>query len=171
MDAIVGLGPLRRTEGATVEFAWSGLWGETTAVGLWSIPADRTVDVDGRMTSVGDGVLVDGRAAATLDTQCARCLSVVAYPATAEFEELFVYPEHAGDYADEDVCFIADDQVDLGPVIHDCLILAQPAIVLCQPDCRGLCPLCGVNLNEQPDHRHDAGPDERWQALAALRLD
>ena len=154
MDARIGLASLKRTEGATTDFAVSGPFGQDTAVGLITIPADRVVTAAGQLSSVGDGVLVTGRVEAQLDAQCARCLTDFSYPASAEFEELYVYPEQAERYADEDVWFVESGEIDLAPIIHDALILDQPPIVLCQPDCRGLCPDCGANLNDQPDHHH-----------------
>jgi uncharacterized protein len=55
---------------------------------------------------------------------------------------------------------------------HDALALTLPGAVLCRPDCAGLCPVCGVDLNVVgPDHSHPAEPDPRWAKLSELRLD
>jgi uncharacterized protein len=47
----------------------------------------------------------------------------------------------------------------------------MPAQITCRPDCAGLCPRCGANLNEDPDHHHEAEPDQRWAKLSELRFD
>jgi uncharacterized protein len=65
-----------------------------------------------------------------------------------------------------------------GPLLHmaewarDALALATPAKVLCRDDCRGLCPACGANLNEEDpeDHRHGDAGDARWSKLRELKL-
>ena len=55
---------------------------------------------------------------------------------------------------------------------RDALVLAIPALLLCQPDCLGLCTICGANLNEAgPDHGHEPEPDPRWAKLSELHLD
>jgi uncharacterized protein len=69
--------------------------------------------------------------------------------------------------------YIDGDELRLGSWAHDALALALPFRVLCRPDCRGLCPVCGVSLNDADpaEHRHEAEPDPRWAKLRELRLD
>jgi DUF177 domain-containing protein len=55
---------------------------------------------------------------------------------------------------------------------RDALALALPTKLLCRPDCAGLCPVCGADLNETgPDHTHEREPDPRWAKLSELRLE
>jgi uncharacterized protein len=55
---------------------------------------------------------------------------------------------------------------------RDALALALPAQMLCRADCRGLCPVCGVSLNEaEPDHHHESPPDPRWAKLSELKFE
>ena len=56
-------------------------------------------------------------------------------------------------------------ELDLRAWAHDALVLTVPDQILCREDCAGLCPVCGVNLNEEPDHVHEKEPDPRWAAL------
>jgi uncharacterized protein len=65
----------------------------------------------------------------------------------------------------------ADEQLDIHGWVRDAFALTLPAQVLCREDCAGLCPQCGVNLNDQPDHEHEAEPDPRWAALRDLKLE
>jgi uncharacterized protein len=46
-----------------------------------------------------------------------------------------------------------------------------PAQIACTPDCKGLCPRCGANLNDDPDHEHEAEPDPRWAKLSEIRFE
>jgi uncharacterized protein len=62
--------------------------------------------------------------------------------------------------------------LDLRGWAHDALALAMPAQILCRPDCAGLCPVCGVNLNDAgPDHHHESAPDPRWAKLSELHFE
>jgi uncharacterized protein len=68
--------------------------------------------------------------------------------------------------------YVDDGELDLGAWARDALALTLPANLLCRPDCAGLCPECGVNLNETgPEHQHETPPDPRWDALRQLNLD
>ena len=48
-------------------------------------------------------------------------------------------------------------------------MLALPVRILCTDECRGLCAICGANLNEDPEHAHEREPDPRWAKLSELR--
>ena len=65
----------------------------------------------------------------------------------------------------------ADGELDLAAWAHDAFALALPSQLTCREDCAGLCAQCGANLNEEPDHAHDAAPDPRWAKLSELRFD
>ena len=62
----------------------------------------------------------------------------------------------------------SDFKIELNPLLREELILATPIAPLCTPDCKGLCLVCGRDLNEEP-HDHDAPADERWSKLAKLK--
>jgi len=63
------------------------------------------------------------------------------------------------------------EELDLHAWARDALALALPTQLTCRPDCAGLCPQCGANLNDEPDHRHDEAPDNRWAKLSELKFD
>src|SRR2546423_11867059 len=65
--------------------------------------------------------------------------------------------------------YVVGDRLDLSAWARDALVLALPEKILCRPDCEGLCPVCGVDLNENWHTHDDAEPDPRWAALAELR--
>jgi len=128
------------------------------------IPAGADVELDLRLESVVEGVLVTGTATATVAGECVRCLDPLERELTASFQELYHYPESGG--ADDDEAMrLEGDLINLEPVLRDAVVLALPLAPVCRDDCRGLCPECGVRLDSDPDHRHEA-VDPRWAALA-----
>lgn len=70
---------------------------------------------------------------------------------------------------DPDAFPIVGEQLDLAPAVRETVLLDAPSSPLCRPDCAGLCPRCGADLNQGPCGCADDLVDERWQALDALR--
>ena len=75
-------------------------------------------------------------------------------------------PERDDDLRTE---YLEDDRVDLSAWAHDAIALALPDKILCRPDCAGLCPVCGKDLNAEPHEHEEESADPRWAALEALR--
>jgi len=67
--------------------------------------------------------------------------------------------------------YVDGDELEVGRWAHDALALALPLQLLCRPDCSGLCPVCGVSLNDADpaEHQHEQGPDPRWAKLRELQ--
>ncbi len=63
----------------------------------------------------------------------------------------------------------ADDLLDVSRWASDAVVLALPNKILCRPDCAGLCPVCGRDLNEEPHEHEEEHVDPRWAALEQLR--
>ncbi|MGW1622044.1 YceD family protein [Streptomyces sp. NPDC002172] len=146
--------------------------------GVIGVPQGAPVELELRLESVMEGVLVTGTARAQAEGECVRCLEPVGQELEADFQELFSYPDaddrgrviaEPGDDAedDEDRFFIEDGLFDLEPVLRDAVVLALPMQPVCQDDCLGLCSECGARLTDDPDHHHDA-VDIRWAALQGL---
>ncbi|MFE2944810.1 YceD family protein [Streptomyces sp. NPDC059255] len=146
--------------------------------GVIGAPEGAPVELDLRMESVMDGVLVTGTARVTAEGECVRCLEPLGQEVAAEFQELFSYhdtddrgrvrAEPADDAEDdEDTLFIEDGLFDLEPVLRDAVVLALPMQPVCRETCSGLCSTCGIRLDDNPDHHHDA-VDIRWAALQGL---
>ncbi|GAA1521957.1 hypothetical protein GCM10009788_27280 [Nocardioides humi] len=139
-----------------------------------SVPEGAPVELDLRLEAVMEGVLVTGTASAVLEGECARCLEPIRDDLEVTFQELFVYDDirdSAEAEEDDEVSMLQDDLVDLEPLLRDAVVLALPFQPLCQDDCPGLCPECGVRLADEPGHRHEAAIDPRWAALTELRQD
>ena len=126
---------------------------------------DAMLDIS-RMT--GGGYALRLRFAAGLTGPCMRCLEP-AVPVT-EVDVREVHQPGGGEELTSP--YIHDEELDLAGWAHDAYALALPAQVVCTPECAGLCPECGENLNRAgAGHHHDRAPDPRWAKLRELRLD
>jgi uncharacterized protein len=134
------------------------------------VPEGAPIELDLRLESVVEGVLVTGTARMEAVGECVRCLRDVTVPIEVDVQELFVHDasSEAGYDDDEEVSLLQGDLVDLEPVIRDDVVLDLPFQPLCTPDCSGLCVTCGARLDDDPGHHHDADVDPRWTALEAL---
>lgn len=133
-----------------------------------SVPEGAPVELDLRLESVLEGVLVSGVARAQANGECVRCLDPITIELDLDVQELFAYPDTATADAEE-IAQVEDELVDFRPVLRDAVVLALPLQPVCRDDCLGLCATCGARLNDDPDHRHDQ-VDPRWAALGAMDL-
>lgn len=134
------------------------------------VPVGALLDLDLRLESVTEGVLVTGTVAAPLTGQCARCLDPITDDLVVDVCELFAYAASATDETTErdEVYRVDGERLDVEPVVRDAVVLALPWTPLCRTDCAGLCPDCGQRLDDLPaGHSHEQ-LDPRWAALAAF---
>jgi uncharacterized protein len=130
-------------------------------------PSRVAVALDVSRTT-GSGYALRLRFDAALSGPCMRCLAAAGPSIAVEAREVDV--PGGGDELSSP--YIEDEVLDLAAWVRDALALAMPAQVLCRADCAGLCPVCGIDLNEAPpDHAHERAPDPRWAALRELELD
>jgi uncharacterized protein len=137
---------------------------------LIAIGEGAPLDLDLRLESVSEGVLVSGTMSAPTSGECARCLTPVTGRVEIDLTELYAYPASATDETTEadEVGRVVDDTVNLEQPIIDAVGLALPFAPLCRPDCVGLCPECGVPLaTAGPGHHHEQ-IDPRWAKLAGM---
>ena len=140
-------------------------------LGFQRLSDDLSVNaIKGRLTLLRTDkeVLVRGTLFVDIDLECGRCLSPTPTTLRLEVEERF-RPASAGALRDDQVFPIdADNQIDLRPVLQDLTILSVPMHVVCRPDCAGLCPVCGQDLNEGSCDCETDDIDPRLVALKAL---
>jgi uncharacterized protein len=134
-----------------------------------AIQQGAPLELDLRVESVSEGVLVTGTVAAPTVGECARCLTQVNGRVQVALTELFAYPNSATEATTEEdeVGRVVDDTIDLEQSIIDAVGLDLPFSPVCRPDCPGLCPQCGVSLAAEPSHHHDE-IDPRWAKLAGI---
>lgn len=131
------------------------------------VKTEGDVDIEGTLQSVSEGVLVTAHATYDTVAECARCLKVVEEPGDADLTELFFYPNRAkalqesGDEEAEELPLIEDDTINLEVLLRDTIVGQMPFIPRCEPDCQGLCGVCGERLADLPeDHAHEQAPTE-----------
>ncbi len=143
---------------------------ERIGLELIGIDPGAPLDLDLRVESVSEGVLVTGTVTAPTVGECARCLTRVSGRVDVALTELFAYPDTATEETTEEgeVGRVLDDTVDLYQPIVDAVGLELPFAPVCRPDCPGLCPECGVPLaTAEPGHHHER-IDPRWAKLAPM---
>ncbi len=140
------------------------------------------IDYDLALTNADEGILVTGMIRCHVKGACDRCLEDAEFDIAGEVDEYYLFEEPdqpEEDDSDDDLDFalvLPDDTIDLAEALSTSLIMETPFVVLCKPDCKGLCPVCGANLNEQ-DCGHAAQIEESrrpaspFAALADLKLD
>ena len=134
-----------------------------------AIEPGAPLDLDLRLESVSEGVLVTGTVSGATTGECVRCLTPLEGRVEVGLTELFAYPDSATQATTEEdeVGRVVDDTIDLEQSIIDAFGLELPFSPVCNPDCPGLCPECGVQLADEPGHHHDL-IDPRWAKLAEM---
>jgi uncharacterized protein len=130
-----------------------------------------------RLASTGRGILARGHITTALPETCSRCLTSVTSRVEVDIEEealpsVDIDTGLPVDTEAEPGTLRIDDhhELDLSEAVREAISLAEPIIVLCRPDCRGLCLACGADLNADPSHDHGADElDPRLSALVAIR--
>lgn len=117
------------------------------------------------LRSLSDGVVARGDAAVEAQLACNRCLEVNTERLDVPFEQVYRYEPQ-----DEDDEMRIENRmwIDLEPAVHDEVTLSLPLVPVCRPDCLGLCPTCGANLNTDPCEGHQDDSDSPFAALKDL---
>jgi uncharacterized protein len=119
-----------------------------------------------RITRTAQGLLVQVKMHATLLSQCVRCLKDFQLPLNNDFTELYAFSRSS--MTDSDLLVPEDAHIDLGPLVREYMLLDVPISPLCSPGCKGLCPICGENLNDTTCNHDDDTIDPRLAVLRSL---
>ncbi len=131
-------------------------WGE----GIVAVAEGQTVEVDAKIESVHEGILVTADVGSAYSGECGRCLTPISAPVEVEFLELFAYPR------EEETDFeVQDDHVDLETLVRDAVVLALPFQPVCDAGCLGLDPETGEKRTEAAAEEEREPIDPRWAAL------
>jgi len=126
-----------------------------------------TIPAELEVTRPGGATMLDLRVRARLVGPCMRCLGHAEVEAAATGREFHDPDARPGDELRSD--YVAEDQLQVGAWARDAIALEIPEQVLCRPDCAGLCPVCGKDLNVEPHEHAEREADPRWAALAELK--
>ena len=125
------------------------------------VPADLTV------TKASSGTVFELSFRARLEGPCFRCLTDTELELSLDAREYQAVKP--GDDPDLRSPYVHDDMLELSAWAHDALALELPDKILHDPDCAGLCPECGKDLNVEPHTHEEQRGDSRWAALDDLR--
>ncbi len=144
--------------------------------------------VDAKLEKIERRVRIDAHGKAQLTVPCGRCLAPVSVDLPVDFE-LTLVPQDEYDDAprgEKDSgsgrvggSFVPSDAeedtysgtvIDLAPLVREQLLLALPGYPVCREDCKGLCSVCGANLNDRECGCDRHVPDPRWAGLKDVKL-
>lgn len=136
----------------------------------------REVTVDCLISKAGRDIIIRGKIAALLDTCCSRCLENINLPLNSDFSYTLtpfrVEAEEELELCSDDleISYYSGDIIDLEPLLYEQIILQIPIKALCSEECRGLCPRCGINLNNASCNCQAGFIDERLAVLKNFKV-
>ncbi len=123
-------------------------------------------------------IRVQGHLKVEMEAECDRCLETARFPVDAGFD-LFYRPapvnssqhheEVAIDPGESEIAFYNGDGLELNEILREHVLLTLPMQWVCSETCKGICPVCGFNRNQQECHCVVKLTDDRWSALKELR--
>jgi uncharacterized protein len=166
-------GLLAEPPGSTRDFVVAGV-----TLDLGDLELADPVEGAVRLARTNRGLLVRADLRTSVQEVCSRCLRDIEVPLDVHIEEeaLPSIDLQTGiplDTSDEPDALRLNDhhELQLEPVVREAIQLAEPIAPLCEPDCPGLCSVCGERLTDGP-HEHDADEiDPRLEALRSFRVD
>lgn len=144
---------------------------EVVKVGEDTYPCLEPWKVKGELVNVsGEAILFEGSVSTSIQMRCARCNEPVIVPIDVTIHQRFIKEGSENDVPEEDFDYliIENDRVDLDDTILYEVQLGVPMRVFCKEDCKGLCPICGKNLNVDSCNCQEDDSDPRWDALKDL---
>lgn len=134
---------------------------------------DSPVQVSVTLTNTGKSIQAEGEVKADLHLKCARCLSPFVYHLETKVQGEFRHEKNtAGDdlnpAEDEELYFYSGNNLDLTDIVVESILLDLPMKAVCSEDCKGLCPICGTNLNEGQCECRENDIDPRLAVLQKL---
>jgi DUF177 domain-containing protein len=129
-------------------------------------PQPNPAPAELRVTRASSGTVLELSFDVRLDGPCFRCLVDAELPLALRLRE---YEATKPESEEERTEYLSDDRLDLSAWARDAIALALPDQILCRPDCAGLCPVCGKDLNAEPHEHEEQRTDPRWAALESLR--
>ncbi|MDT8901234.1 YceD family protein [Anaeroselena agilis] len=161
----INIAQLRQAIGASQSFSFHGTVEELTgeAGELW---LRGRLEVTGEAVNTGRLLAISGEIKGESALNCDRCLTDFTREVAVTFSETF--REEGSAATDPDALVYHGDEIDITEIVREALIVAEPLKALCDEECRGLCPVCGANRNENPCNCVTASIDPRLAALEKL---
>ena len=138
---------------------------------------DGPVSVSATLARLGTKFVLEGRVSGRLKVPCDRCLETYSLPVDASFRLFLVLPPAGEDaeeieLTEEDLAtdYITTNEIDLAELVREQIYLSLPMKLLCREDCRGICPRCGVNLNEAACRCKEDRTNPAFAKLKTLKI-
>lgn len=164
-------------EGLDLQFIKSRGWFESAMSDQVSLCAcAKDIQVSCTLKRLRENVFLEGSIATVLELACCRCLETATLPVDTSFRyTLIPVPDRQDsevelESEDLEYSYYENDAVDLEPLIFEQIVLQIPIKALCQDDCRGLCPHCGVNLNTAACRCQEDIVDDRLAVLKTIKI-
>jgi len=129
-------------------------------------PEPNPAPAELKVTRASSGTVLELAFDVLLEGPCFRCLQDAELALQLRLRE---YEATKPEGEEERTEYLADDRLDLSAWAHDAIALALPDKILCRPDCAGLCPVCGKDLNAEPHEHVEERMDPRWEKLSELQ--
>lgn len=136
------------------------------------------ISVNGRVKSSGGDIQVSGRVETKVNVECDRCLKMIEMPVSAGFKLQYITGQ---DYESSHAAALTSDEmslsvfdgeaIDIDEIVREQILLSVPDRALCDDNCRGICSICGTNLNTGSCDCTSSEVDPRWEALKKFKSD
>jgi len=131
------------------------------------VPVPERPEAALTLTQTSSGLVLELELETRVLGPCMRCLADAGLDVHVSSRE---YQASSPGASDElTTPYVVADRLDLSAWARDAVALALPDQILCRPDCAGLCPVCGKDLNVEPHTHEEEHTDSRWAALEELR--
>lgn len=156
-------------------------WDETQRIAPETLDRPELLDLSpvawkGQIVFADPGYYLRAHVSYEQTLSCIRCLKPIVEPASADVELMILVDrrgepehEHALHEQDMSILYVDEEVLQTDPILVEQLQLNIPMKPLCRPDCKGLCPECGADLNAGPCSCAPQTADPRWAALGALK--
>jgi uncharacterized protein len=131
------------------------------------IPVPERVSAELTVARASTGTVFELRFVVRLHGPCFRCLEETVVEERVDVREY--QATSPGESEELRTPYVEENRLDLSAWARDALVLGLPDKILCRPDCAGLCPVCGKDLNVEWHTHDEVEPDPRWAALSELR--
>jgi uncharacterized protein len=120
-----------------------------------------------RFTRTPQGLLAQIKMQAHVESECVRCLNHTVSPLVVDFSELYAFSKKTA--SETGLLLPENGYILLEPLLREYMLLELPINPLCRPNCQGLCPVCGADLNEHACEHNEQPIDDRLAVLKSLK--
>lgn len=144
-------------------------------IGIDTITRNKMIESDINLKRNGSEILLEGEVKFSLDLDCSRCFKQFTLNKNEKIYAYFIKRKPSVNAENKDLSeknvkaeYYENDTINISPVLSDTINLSLPIKPLCRNDCKGLCPFCGVDLNNNQCNCKKEKMDPRWEPLKKL---